>query len=460
MVQARNRWGRQLQPRRIITTLLLLMVLIIGWFGGLLGCSAMRSNSSEADHAGSDRGTAAEHRKSEMAADSSDSAPMGGEHSSPVSEEPMPPEAGGDDRYVGDAPEQVQAGQLTAGEWNDPLHWDWWMRLMNEERWSQLQEHWGFRTYDRLHIVAEAEGRPAVDAAVTLLDAQGQKVWEARTNQSGEAYLFAGLFAEDRDQANYSVMVDWGEQLTTVPVVSFNDKTPLTIPLQQSGETPDILDLLFLVDTTGSMGDELSYLKAELKDVVRKVAEHHNNELTIRLSANFYRDQRDEYVVRSFPFTERIDQVVDQISQQSADGGGDYEEAVEQGLEDAIEQHDWSPSARARLLLLVLDAPPHYTDDVLQKLQRLAARAAADGIRIIPVASSGVNKETEFLLRLLSIATGGTYVFLTDDSGIGNSHLEPTVGKYEVRQLNDLLVELINRYTDIGSPVNRILPAQ
>ena len=65
-------------------------------------------------------------------------------------------------------------------------------------------------------------------------------------------------------------------------------------------------------------------------------------------------------------------------------------------------------------------------------------------MRIIPVAASGVDKETEFLLRFLDVATGGTYVFLTDDSGIGGSHIEPTVGPYEVELLNDLLVRLID----------------
>ena len=44
------------------------------------------------------------------------------------------------------------------------------------------------------------------------------------------------------------------------------------------------------------------------------------------------------------------------------------------------------------------------------------------------------------------MATGGTYTFLTDDSGVGGSHLEPTVGEYQVEQLNDLLVRLIEQY--------------
>ena len=61
------------------------------------------------------------------------------------------------------------------------------------------------------------------------------------------------------------------------------------------------------------------------------------------------------------------------------------------------------------------------------------------------MAASGIDKETAFLLRNLGIATGGTYTFLTDHSGIGNPHAEPTVGEYQVERLNDLLVRLIGR---------------
>lgn len=59
------------------------------------------------------------------------------------------------------------------------------------------------------------------------------------------------------------------------------------------------------------------------------------------------------------------------------------------------------------------------------------------------MAASGIDKETAFLLRNLGIATGGTYTFLTDHSGIGNPHLEPTIGGYQVELLNHLLVRVI-----------------
>lgn len=51
-------------------------------------------------------------------------------------------------------------------------------------------------------------------------------------------------------------------------------------------------------------------------------------------------------------------------------------------------------------------------------------------------------------MRFLAISTNGTYVFVTDDSGVGNPHLKPSVGQYEVEFLNDLMVRLINEYSE------------
>ena len=84
---------------------------------------------------------------------------------------------------------------------------------------------------------------------------------------------------------------------------------------------------------------------------------------------------------------------------------------------------------------------------VKKNIEEAVKAAAENGIRIIPIASSGVDQETEAMCRDFSLLTGGTYTFLTDHSGIGGSHAEPTIGDYDVKHLNDLIVEIVNRYT-------------
>ena len=103
---------------------------------------------------------------------------------------------------------------------------------------------------------------------------------------------------------------------------------------------------------------------------------------------------------------------------------------------------------------MILDAPPHSEAEIAginNDMTSYVKSMSEKGIRFIPLASSGVNTETEFLLRSWAVMTGGTYTFLTDHSGIGNSHLEPTIGDYEVEKLNDLMVRIIKEYCGIIS---------
>jgi len=408
-------------------------------------CSSASDNSkhSSASNKG-DRTTNTESaQNSDAAAPSSGSEPM-----------PPPREEGRIDRdtkraYSNTDIANIQAGQLTAGEWDDIAAWGRFTDLLNSREADNSMKAWGFGMLHRLEVIVSANGQNVSDAQVELLD-NGQSVWTARTNREGRAYLFAGMFEDDNrvQQIKYEVKVSYENESKSAADIDMTKQDVLKIDMNKSKSSANDVDIMFVVDTTGSMQDELDYLGAELKDVISRAAKEHQNELSISLSANFYRDKYDDYVVKPFPFTSNVDKVIGQINDQEARGGGDYPEAVDQALRNAIHDHKWSKDARARLLFLVLDAPPHSDAQVIDEIHRLMEDAAAAGIRVIPIASSGVDVDTEYLLRFMAAATGGTYLFLTDDSGIGSDHLEPAVGEYEVKLLNDLLVEVINRYVN------------
>ncbi len=336
----------------------------------------------------------------------------------------------------------TQAGQLTAGEWRDLDHWSFWLELLQEESWTGLIERWKFDTTQRYAVVVESDGVHVADASVTLLAGE-QAVWSARTDVHGEAELFAGLFAA-APAGPLSLKVAVAGESVTVADVKPASSEPIVVAVPAAALPASVLDLMFVVDTTGSMGDELSYLQAELGDVIDQVQASVGEGVQLRVSVNFYRDSGDEYVVRSFPFSEDVEQVIDDLNAQSADGGGDWPEAIDSALVDAIEGHAWSESALARLCFVVLDAPPHEGEQPLAQVQSSVRAAAAKGVRVIPLAASDTDKSLEFLLRLSAIATGGTYTFLTDHSGIGGGHIEPSIGEYQIEYLNDLLVRLIS----------------
>jgi len=108
----------------------------------------------------------------------------------------------------------------------------------------------------------------------------------------------------------------------------------------------------------------------------------------------------------------------------------------------ALDSLHWDSGARAKILFLILDAPPH--DEAKDRVKTLVIRAASMGIRIVPVVCSGIDKSTEYLMRSIALATDGSYVFLTDDSGVGDKHIKPTTDNFKVELLNDLLQRVIS----------------
>lgn len=371
---------------------------------------------------------------------------------------------------------EPQAGMLTAGEWDDHGSWSRWLKLIGSEGRDGILQSWGIVPDQRLTVKVAAGGKPARDAEV-LLQCNERTEWSARTNNKGIAYLFrsllagseqigqnggAGSSADGSDEfspaksrpnaAEECVVSVPGLEAAKPYQVAAKDWNQGAVFIQSTNKliAPErTLDLMLMVDTTGSMADELNYLSKELADVVSRVQKKNGQSLNIRISPNFYRDHGDEYTVRPFPFQQDSQQAQDRIAEQEADGGQDYPEAVDEALKNAIEEHDWSESAQARLLLLVLDAPPHRGQSELREIQQMTEAAAAKGIRIVPVAASGTDLETELLMRSLAAATGGTYVFLTDDSGIGGSHKKPEGIESQKMPFNDLLVELISRYAAV-----------
>ncbi|RYF84410.1 MAG: VWA domain-containing protein, partial [Chitinophagaceae bacterium] len=212
------------------------------------------------------------------------------------------------------------------------------------------------------------------------------------------------------------------------------------IVLKTGCNSSNIVDIAFVVDATGSMSDEIQYLQAELKDIAEKVTTRFAD-VQFKWGSVFYRDHSDAYLTRHLPLQNGATPLIEFINRQSADGGGDFPEAVDEALKTALDSLGWSREARSRILFLVLDAPPH--DDAKDRMNELVIKAAKKGIRIVPVVGSGIDKSTEYLMRCIALATNGSYVFLTDDSGIGGKHIKPTTDEFKVELLNDLLQRLI-----------------
>jgi hypothetical protein len=338
----------------------------------------------------------------------------------------------------------LDAGKVTAGEWNDLSNWGFWEGILAKPDFEKLPDYWGFNTSIRIAVqVKNDQGFVMVDEPLILTDASGVTVAETRTDNKGMADFFPVLKAGNNSTTLEGITIKANNQTFTALKKFTTGINELII--NKTAQIPPIADIAFVVDATSSMGDEISYLKTELDDVIRRVRNNYST-LTVNTAAVFYRDEGDDYITKSQPFSNNFQPVLDFIKNQAADGGGDFPEAVHSALKAGIHDLNWSTNARARILFLLLDAPPHYEPGIINDLHTYIKEAAKKGIKIIPITASGIDKETEFLMRYFSIKTNGTYVFITNHSGIGDNHLEASVGQYEVEYLNNLMVRLIGKY--------------
>ena len=334
-------------------------------------------------------------------------------------------------------------GTMTAGEWNDIDNWNFWQTLLSHDTIKTFPGIWNFYTQNRVTVILKDAGNKLLHDAKINLICNGNTV-SGRTDNFGKAELFASLFSPGFVLPGYSLTAEYlGQTFNLGAYPSSQTSVTLTIPVNKIAS--NVMDIMFVVDATGSMGDEINYLKTELRDVVNRAATQLPGK-QLRMGSVFYRDYGDEYLTKPFAFTTSADQLNSFIAMQNANGGGDTPEAVDEALKTATQEMQWSSTALNRLLFLILDAPPHKTPEIMLRLKNAIIQAQQKGIRIIPISASGIDWETEFFLRFLSVSTNSTYVFITDHSGIGNPHHTPTVGTYQVEFLNNLMVRLIAKY--------------
>ena len=348
-------------------------------------------------------------------------------------------------------------GILTAGEVNDFSKWELWNDI-NKNQFNDFSTSWQLKFTQRFCVqVSLPSGIPVIDAEIELMDNTGRSVWNARTDNTGKAELW-DLSNEVNNRTKYSVKVVSGNfEKEFKGIYSFaSGINPITIDIPCT--VSDQLDIAFVVDATGSMGDEINYLKLDLDSVISLISQENEN-INLRMASVFYRDKGDQYLTIESPFSSSTDLAKNFIRANGADGGGDAPEAADEALLVALQKLNWSSSSRARILFWILDAPPHQAQENIDKMLEVAKLAAKMGVKIVPVGCSGITKSTEFLCRSVALATNGTYTFLTNHSGVGGSHIEPSTDGYKVESFRDILVR-VSRLMSITPDCNEFIPEE
>ena len=337
-----------------------------------------------------------------------------------------------------------QAGILTAGDYDDLLnpgmYADYTGRYLQDRR-GQFRPYLDTARAITIRVTGRG-GRPLPFAWVDMQRENGRTL-TLSTGADGEAVIFPG-FDDLPDTIDITVRDPSGQaRASTIAVSEAQLPRDRVVPvsLNVAAERPRQLDLALVIDTTGSMGDELRYIQTELGSILNWV-EQSLPGVDVRVGLIAYRDEGDEYVVRGTPLTDDIQHLQAMLARESASGGGDYPEAMQDALRRMYDM-DWRQDA-VRVGLLIADAPPHEED--FSDAWGAAVLAREGRIHITPVAASGVGDDAEYLMRAMAALTQSRYLFLTDDSGVGLPHDTPEVKCYQVTRLDSLIRRVIAGY--------------
>jgi von Willebrand factor type A domain len=176
------------------------------------------------------------------------------------------------------------------------------------------------------------------------------------------------------------------------------------------------VEVAFVLDTTGSMADLIEGAKRKIWSIATTIVET-NPDADIAMALVAYRDRGDAYVVKTEPLSEDIQGLYGKLIKLEADGGGDTPESVNEALDKAVKNLQWSTSADVkRIVFLVGDAPPHM--DYLHEHQypQIVKHATERGI-IVNTVQAGDMAETTPIWQEIAQYGHGRYIAIPQSGG-------------------------------------------
>ncbi len=210
---------------------------------------------------------------------------------------------------------------------------------------------------------------------------------------------------------------------------------------------PIPLDILFILDTTGSMGEEIERLRATIEIIYANASALKPRPL-VRFGLVLYKDRGDEYVTRVVPFTEDLGGFQDELDAVYASGGGDRPEDLQAALFDSLNSMDWNANG-IRLAFAITDADAQLYDDQDYDYVRAANDARERGIKIYTIGTGGLPLEGEYVLRQIAQLSDARYIFLSygeqgeSEGGAPGSVSHHTGSNYATDKLEAIIIRFI-----------------
>lgn len=295
---------------------------------------------------------------------------------------------------------------LQAGYSDDNRQYGYFLTFLEEYGETP---HFDLPVDERIMLkVRDSRDRPLPNAEVQITS--GTERITGTTLADGTYQLNPSLFAASATRFTVTAVKERGRITETVTRAGPRVVT-LTMPEPRRIPDPVPLDIMFIMDTTGSMGEEIQRLKATIEIIDLNLSSL-TEATEVRFGMVLYKDKDDEYRTKTIPLTADLDAFRAQLNEVTASGGGDHPEDLQEALRMAVTDKDWNRDG-IRLGFVITDAPPHLDYNQSFNYTRAAREARRRGIKIFTVGTGGLNIQGEYILRQIAQFTSGKYIFLT-----------------------------------------------
>jgi uncharacterized protein YegL len=299
------------------------------------------------------------------------------------------------------------AASVRAGEWDDNANYREFMRYLESE--ENLAYHKLDLRQRRFLVVTDAKGKPVPRCKLTVSD-HAQHAVTLTTSAAGRAVLFPRAEGLVGNEVTVTANpVEGGSVTKQADLTESDGLVTLKLDAARALHGMRTIDVAFILDTTGSMGEEIGAVKATIQKVASGLGE---NQTRVRIGMVEYKDRGDAFVTRVYPMSTDISGFAARVQNLEAGGGGDMPESVNEGVHTALSSLDWSADSVGRYAFLVGDAPPHldYAQDFDYAVEM--RNAAHRGIQVFTVAASGMDDIGQVVWRQIAAYTDATDMFV------------------------------------------------
>jgi uncharacterized protein YegL len=304
-------------------------------------------------------------------------------------------------KTVARRPPMQQPDGVKAGEWDDNANYRDYVKWLSGSQSPGRIDITG----RQFLVVTDSTGK-AIPNAPIVIRGGNQKSAQLTTTASGRALLFPTAFGLAGELTATTTMN--GQTVTARIGRDVDGVTKLVLPAVRTMAAKRQIDLAFVLDTTGSMSEEIDAVKQTIKAVSDQLS---SAQTDVRIGLVEYKDRTDCLLTRTFPFSSDLRAFSASIANVQASGGGDMPEDLHKGLDAALDKLQWRGDAVARMVVVIADAPPHFYAQS-RDYGDAARRAAARGIKLYTVAASGMDNLGQVVMRQMSQFTGASNMFV------------------------------------------------